>query len=51
LNPVAIVNALVYTASDGRGVASVIERGTVLFEDGKIAAVGREVPVPPAPRS
>jgi imidazolonepropionase-like amidohydrolase len=39
--PIALVNARLYTVSHG-----VIENGTLLFANGRILAVGRDVPVP-----
>jgi len=42
----AIVNARVCTASEGRGIPLWIDGATVLFEGGKITAVGTGVPVP-----
>jgi imidazolonepropionase-like amidohydrolase len=39
---VAVTNATVLTAANGT-----IERGTILIRDGRIAAVGRDVAVPP----
>lgn len=41
--PIALVNATVYTAT-----GEVIEGGTVVFENGRITAVGRAVEIPPA---
>ena len=38
---VAITNATIMTASNGT-----IEKGTIVIRDGKIAAVGADVPVP-----
>lgn len=46
MTPVCIVNAKVYTASDGKTVPFVIESGTVLMENGRISAVGPDIPVP-----
>lgn len=46
MNSYAITGAKVLTASDGKTVAKVIEGGTVLFEGGKITAVGKDVAVP-----
>lgn len=40
--PIALVNATVYTVTGG-----IIEGGTVLFENGRITAVGRTVDIPP----
>ncbi|GIV49637.1 MAG: imidazolonepropionase [Candidatus Kapaibacterium sp.] len=39
--PIALVGGRVYTVSSG-----IIERGTVLFDRGKIVAVGSDVPIP-----
>ncbi len=39
--PIAIVNAMVHTAS-----GAPIERGSVLFADGKITAIGKSIDVP-----
>ncbi len=40
--PIALVNATLYTVTNG-----VIDSGTVLFDNGRIVAVGRNVPIPP----
>jgi len=45
-NSVAIRNAKVFPSSDRRP----IEHGTVLVRDGRIAAVGPDVPIPPGTR-
>lgn len=40
--PVALTNARIHTVTNG-----VIENGTIIFTDGKITAVGRDVQIPP----
>ena len=50
MTSVAIKNARILTASDGCTTPAVIEGGTVLFRDGKIEAVGRDIPVPAGSR-
>jgi imidazolonepropionase-like amidohydrolase len=50
LTTVAIKNAFVLTASDGKATPASIEEGTVVMTGGKIAAVGKDVPIPQGAR-
>lgn len=46
MNAVALINARIYTAAEDRSVSPIIEKGTVVFQDGKITAVGENVAIP-----
>lgn len=46
MKPVALTNARILTSSGSGAVPAVIDKGTVVFQDGKITAVGQEAKIP-----